>query len=113
MRWVGRAETGIVKTYTPEVSNTQREDNHDCKIFSPKSKGFKPPLGLLSLWVLHLEDQPTEPLAMKASGACIWESCRKQTLHLKDTHQISHSKTQLIGNNLKGTWVRSDLGEPP
>ena len=46
--------------------------------FSPRNKGSKPHIGLLSLEgsVLHQEDEPTKHLALKASGVYFWKRQR-------------------------------------
>ena len=78
--------------------------------FSSRSKGSEPHIMFLGPGVLHWEGGAPEYLALKASGACIWESQR--TVGNRDSNLIeltqnpTCSKTQCRGSNLKGPQVR-------
>ena len=62
--------------------------------FSPTIKGLRPHIRLPKPGVLYLEDEPSERLTLKASGACIRESQRavgNRKFALKCTHKISRA----------------------
>ena len=61
--------------------------------FSPRSKGLKPHIRLLSPGVLHWEDEPPGKFDFEGQQGLLSgepEGCGKKTPLLKVTHKISH-----------------------
>lgn len=68
--------------------------------FFPKSKGFKPHVGLPSPGILHWEDDPLAHLILKTSGAYIGKTWRAVG---KGLHFLLKAEIQ---NITCFTWVR-------
>ena len=87
--------------------------------FSPRSEGFEPHINLPSPGDVHWEDELAEHVALKTSEAYVcerWRAIGNRDSALKvHTQNLTHSKTQHRGSNLKGAWSDplADLGEPP
>ena len=119
---MGRRSGDMVYTsHTPLISNPQTKDDHNCK-GSPQgmrgstltsgspSQGFYTRKMSPQPRVLHQED---EHLVLKICGTCIQESLKvvKKTdsTFQGHTQELTHSKAQHRGSNLKEAWVRPIL----
>ena len=88
--------------------NPQRKKSKLQK-FSPRSKGSEPNIKLLSLGVLHQEDETSRMPGFESQwGLCMGEleGYKIDTSLLKTHQNVTCSKTQCRGNRLKVAWIR-------
>ena len=88
--------------------NPQRKKSKWQK-FSPRSKGSEPNIKLLSLGVLHQEDETSRMPGFESQwGLCMGEleGYKIDTSLLKTHQNVTCSKTQCRGNHLKVAWIR-------
>ena len=90
--------------HTPEKVTHKQKDNHNCKDTFQAERGDSPTKGSPACGSC-MGKMTSKNIWLKASRACIWESQRAVgTETLKGCPQNhTHSKTQKIGSNLKGS----------
>ena len=69
-----RTERRYSQNLYPWVGDPQMGRKLQLQRFSPRSEGSKPHIGLLSLGVLHQEDESSERLCLKGSRTYFQES---------------------------------------